>query len=858
LETGNWKLEIRNPYSAFRNPHLLLTIPAFLLFLHLNTLGMKNFTIIVSIIFMSMVTYSQQPTSASLGNLKKLKKTETGLTIETSFGKAQVIVYNAGVVRIRIVKNEFGPDFSYAVIAEPGKTKFKVLETEGLITLITDSLRLDISTDPVRFKFLTTDNRIINQDDSFGTNWVGDEVTTYKKLQDGERFIGLGEKTGNLDRRGEAHTNWNTDNPGYQVDDDDLYSSFPFYIGIHHGLSYGIFFDNTYKSLFNFGASNDRFSSFGADAGEMNYYFIFGSNIRQLLNQYTMLTGRIHIPPIWALGFHQSRWSYYPDNEVLNLAQTFREKKIPIDVLHLDIHFMDAYKIFTWHPERFSKPAETLGKLQSMNIHTTVIVDPGIKVEKGYKAYEEGVKENYFIKYPDGQNYTAQVWPGWCHFPDFTKPVVRKWWGENFASLVNDGVEGFWTDMNEIASWGGGYTPSLVQFDWEGRFASYRQAKNVYGMQISRSTYEGTRMLLDGRRPFTLTRASYAGAQRYTAIWTGDNVASDAHMMLGCRLVNSLGITGMAFAGVDVGGFLGTASPNLFARWLTIGTFTPFFRVHKASNENQSEPWTYGEIVENISRNYISLRYRLLPYIYSAFAQAHQTGIPVNRTLVIDNAFDEKCWNTAYQQQFMFGPSIMVAPVESTKEITKVYLPRGDWYDYFTGRKYSGEQEILIECPLDKLPVFARGGSFIPMQTVVQSTAQLPSDTLFVHVYYGNEASTYNYYEDDGHTYSYENGNFLESEMSFNPETKKILIEALTSKSYSSKFKAYTLFLHGFEGVAGQLKVDGKSFKAKETRIDLYNSINPDDPLWFDSRKMEQNVLVIENIKANVKTEISW
>ena len=818
---------------------------------------MKNIAILLGILIMSIAAQSQQLPSTSLGNLKKMKKTDTGLLIETSFGKAQIMVYNTDIIRIRIVKNDFEPDFSYAVIANPEKSNFKIIETEEVITLTTDSVKLVISTNPVRFKFLTGDNRVINEDDTFGTNWVGEEVTTYKKLQDGEKFTGLGEKTGNLNRRGEAHTNWNTDNPAYQVDDDDLYSTFPFYIGIHHNLSYGIFMDNTYKSIFNFGASNDRFSSFGADGGEMNYYFIYG-NIRQIINQYTLLTGRINIPPIWSLGFQQCRWSYFPDTEVLSIARTFREKKIPLDVMYLDIHYMDAYKIFTWNPERFSKPAEMLGKLKNMNVHTTVIVDPGIKVEKGYKAWEEGVKQNYFIKYPDGKDYTAQVWPGWCNFPDFTKPVVRKWWGDNFAPMVKDGVEGFWTDMNEIASWGGGYTPSLVQLDWDGRTTSYRKAKNVYGMQMSRSTYEGTRNLMNGKRPLTLTRASYAGAQRYTAIWTGDNVATDAHMMLGCRLVNSLGISGMAFAGVDVGGFMGETSAKLFGRWITVGAFTPFFRVHKASNENSSEPWTYGESVENISRNYISLRYRLMPYLYSAFAEAHKTGMPVNRTLVIDNTSDEKCWDIPYQQQFMFGPSMMVAPVESTKEITKVYLPKGRWFDFFNGKQYAGEQEIMIECPLDKLPVFAKGGSIIPMQTIIQSTSEKPSDTLFIHVYYGTESSVYNYYEDDGTTYSYENGTFLKSKMSFQPSEKKIVIEPLSSGSYISKFKTIDVILHGFENVADKLKVNGKSATQKSTSIDLYNSIKPSDPLWFDSRKMEQKVLVIDNLNAGGKNEISW
>jgi len=820
---------------------------------------MKNALLILCFFTLTSAVYCQQSLSSSLGSLKRIKKTESGLHIETSCGNAQVTVYNANIIRIRIVKAQFDSDFSYAVTANPIKNTFRILETEGLISLITDSVRLDISTDPVRFTFLTKNNIIINQDDhSFGTNWVGDEVTTYKKLQDGEKFIGLGEKTGNLDRRGEAFTNWNTDNPAYQVDDGDLYSTFPFYIGIHHGLSYGIFFDNTYKSHFNFGASNNRFSSFGADGGEMNYYFIYALNIREVISHYTFLTGRINMPPLWALGFQQSRWSYFPDNSVLQIAKTFRDKKIPLDVIYLDIHYMDAYKVFTWHPERFSNPAQMLGKLKDMNIHTTLIIDPGIKVEKGYKTYDEGVKQNYFIKYPDGEDYSAQVWPGWCHFPDFTKPDVRKWWGENFAPLVKDGVEGFWTDMNEIASWGGGATASMVQLNWDGRFANYRQAKNAYGMQMSRSTYEGTRSLMNGKRPFTLTRASYAGGQRYTAIWTGDNVASDEHMMLGCRLVNSLGITGMPFAGVDVGGFMGVTSSNLFARWITIGAFTPFFRVHKASNENTSEPWTYGENVENISRNYISLRYKLLPYLYSAFAESHKSGMPVNRSMVIDNTFDEKCWYYIYQHQFMFGPSLMVAPVESNKSITKVYLPKGQWYDFLNGQQYKGEQEIMIECPLDKLPVFAKAGSIIPMQSLVQSTSEKPSDTLFVHVYYGDEGSVYSYYEDDGLTYAYEKGASLISQMSFIPTDRKIILESLQSGSYSSKFKTVSVLLHGFEAFASQLKVNGKTTASTLTSIDLYNSILPNDPVWFGSRQMKQQVIVIENLPAGSKNEITW
>jgi len=816
----------------------------------------KLLTAIILLMLMTTANAQQFPDN-SLGKMTKLIKGDNTYTIKTTNGIAQLIVYSPEILRIRISKGSFSDEFSYAVVGHPQTCNVKLQESKGMIMIQTDSLEIEITTDPVRFTFKTITGKMLNQDEpAFGTTWVGEEVTTFKKMQAGEKFIGLGEKTGNLDRRGEGYTNWNSDKPGYSINEDPLYSTFPFYIGIHHDVAYGIFYDNTFKSNFNFGASNNRYSSFGSDAGEMNYYFIGGNSVARIIENYTFLTGKATIPPQWALGFQQSRWSYFPDKEVLDLGRTFRDKKIPIDVLYLDIHYMDAYKIFTWHPQRFSKPKEMISELKNLGIRTAVIVDPGIKVEKGYPAYEDGLKQDIFIKYPDGTNYTAQVWPGWCNFPDFTKPSARKWWGDKFSDYVNTGVEGFWNDMNEVASWGGGKTSSIVRFDLEGKGASYREGKNIYGLQMSRSTYEGTKKLM-GRRPLILTRAAYAGAQRYTAIWTGDNVASDEHMMLGCRMVNSLGITGMAFSGVDVGGFMGDASEALFGRWLTIGTFTPFFRVHKHYDYKMSEPWSYGPVTENISRNYISLRYRLLPYIYSAFYEAYKTGMPVSRTLVIGNTFDTICWHYAYQNQYMFGPSLLVAPVESTKAATKVYLPKGTWFDFFTGKQYDGEQEVLMECPIDKLPVFAKGGSFIPMQPVVQSTSEKTSDTLFMHVYFGKEFCRYDYYEDDGLTYDYENGSSMTRYFLFDPDGKQIVIEAPVG-SYQSKFSKIALIMHGFDDQKNKMKINGNKADVKEITLDLLTSLSEKDPLNTSGRNFPQvvNLLMIKNI--NGKFIINW
>ena len=778
--------------------------------------------------------FTQGSLSSSLGNLTTFSREEQRLMLNTDFGKAELTVYEAGIIRIRIVKDDFRKDFSYAVVAGPGKAGYTLEETQDRLVVHTEALRLDISRNPVRFSFYTSDGKLLNADDpAFGTAWIGTEVTTYKQLLDGERFIGLGEKTGNLDRRGSAYDNWNTDNPRYGPNDDPLYVTIPFYIGMHNSLVYGIFMDNSHRSRFNFGASNDRFSSFSADDGEMDYYFIHAPSVAGILEQYTHLTGRMNMPPLWALGYQQCRWSYFPDTEVLNTAQNFRDRRIPLDVIYLDIHHMDAYKIFTWHPDRFSNPAKLLSDLKAMGIHTTLIVDPGIKVEKGYEAYEDGLQKDMFAKYPDGAVYTAQVWPGWCHFPDFTKPAAREWWGEKFRGLVNDGVTGFWNDMNEIASWGNGYTPHLVEFDWEGRKTSYREAKNVYGLLMSKSTYEGTRKLMNDHRPLILTRAGYSGLQRYTALWTGDNQATDEHMMLGCRLVNSIGLSGVAFTGVDVGGFSKDASPALFARWIGIGAFSPFFRSHTHYDTRQAEPWAYGEVVENISRNYITLRYKLLPYIYSCFRESSLTGMPVARSLAIDYTFDDKIYQYAYQNQYLFGPSILVAPVESTRDLVKVYLPAGEWYDLHSGIMLNGNNEVIAESPMHKLPLYVKAGSVIPMQKPVQSTADNPGETLFLHIFKGSSNASFTYYEDDGTSYNYEQGSFYSRRISFDPDRREIVLEKANG-SKASQIRKVEMVFHGFPDDTRFL-LDGKKLATSEGLTDLFNALKPGDPQYLET-----------------------
>jgi len=762
-----------------------------------------------------------------LGSCQRWQKTALGLHIEADNAVVEVEIFRKDIVRVRIAR-QLSETFSYAVVAEPEQGAFRVEEEKDRLLLKTSALTLEIGMAPIGFRLLTPKGQLLNADDAaFSTSWQGNEVTTYKALQDGERFIGLGEKTGGLDRRGSAYTNWNTDYFGYPANGDPLYATIPFYIGIHSGLSYGLFFDNSYKTRFNFGASNDRFASFGAESGEMDYY-LFAGDVREIIEGYTWLTGRMELPPLWSLGYQQCRYSYYPESEMLTLARTFREKDIPADLLYFDIHYMDEYKVFTWDKTRFPQPKRMLAKLKELGFRTAVIVDPGIKIEAGYRPYEEGLKKDHFARYPDGQPYSGEVWPGWCHFPDFTRAETRRWWGRSFAGYVRDGLQGFWNDMNEPAAWGNS-VPDLVEFDWEGERTSHKQAHNVYGLQMARSTREGVKKLMDGQRAFVLTRAAYAGIQRYAAIWTGDNVASDEHMLAGVRLLNSLGLSGASFAGYDIGGFAGDASPALFARWVSLGAFAPFARGHSMINSRDAEPWAFGEEVEAIARNYIKLRYRLLPYLYAAFYASAESGLPVVRSLAIDYAHDAAIYDVA--DQYFFGDAILVAPLESTKDIARVYLPRGTWYDFYNDRKEKGGQQIYAEAPMERLPLFVKAGSIIPMQETISHTGEDAGEVLYIHIYAGGTAR-FVYYEDDGETYENEKGQYYRRVFEHG---RGRLVLGATEGKYASKFKRAKVYLHGYGKIKGA-RIDGKGATLTKETLRQCAKLASFDPLDKEDR----------------------
>ena len=748
------------------------------------------------------------------GKVKSVRQTDHGIIVKTENAVAAIQAYTPAVIRFRITRTEPKEDFSYSVIQSPGASLRQVSDVADSSVFATDSLKIVLYKNPFRLAVLTSKGEIVSADQpGLPVSWLGTEVTCYRKLFADEKFLGLGEKTGNLDKRGSSYENWNSDVPAYATNFDPLYQSIPFFIGIHDHVAYGIFLDNSYRSRFNFGASTDeKFSSFSAADGEMNYYFFGASTIAGIIRDYTWLTGRMPMPPLWSLGYQQCRWSYFPESEVMSIAQKFREKQIPCDVIYLDIDYMDKYKIFTWDKERFPQPKAMIGKLNDMGFHLVTIVDPGIKIDKDYFAYNEGIANDYFAKYPDGSNYTGSVWPGRCHFPDFTKEVVRKWWGASFNRLVDPGVEGFWNDMNEPSAWGQSI-PNIIQFSFDGHTSPMTHVHNIYGLEMARATFEGTKALLKGKRPFVLTRAGFAGVQRYSAVWTGDNDATDDHMLLSARIVSGLGLSGISFTGPDQGGFMGNPSEQLYIRWLSLGVYTPFFRSHSAWDTKSKEPWSFGLNIERMAKVMIAQRYRLLPYIYSTFHESTVSGLPVARSLAIGYTFDEQSYSTYYQNEYLFGDNLLVAPVSCNQNAAKVWLPGDGWYRLSSGEYFKGNSEVTVDAPLNDLPVFVKASGILPLQSEIQYTDQKPSPVLEINIYNGTKTNTFKYYEDDGLTYQFENGQYFSRNITFDP-VKKEIVFSKAEGSFTSKFTSIRLALHAFGDIL-TIHSGGKDYSLK-------------------------------------------
>ena len=708
------------------------------------------------------------------------------------------------------------------------ETRFCVSEDKGVVTVATDCVTAKVH-DGFFVDFYREDGTVLCRDrrearkaraglsdelkalkEAEGHSVEEEDAATVqvvKRMEGGEAFYGLGDKTGFLNKRGYEYVMWNTDDPAPQMDNfKSLYKSIPFFITLRDDAVFGLFYDNPYRSCFDMGKESDEYYWYGAADGNLDYYLIAGDSMAEVVGGYTYLTGTAPLPQKWTLGYQQCRWSYMSDAEVRSVAEHMRKCGIPCDAIHLDIDYMDRYKVFTWTPdqERYPDPEKLISDLADDGIKIVTIIDPGVKVEEGYSVYDEGVEKGYFAKTPEGDIYVNEVWPGDAVYPDFGKKEVRSWWGKNQQFLLDKGVRGVWNDMNEPASFRGQLPPDVVFTD-EDEVSNHARMHNLYGHNMAKATYEGLKER-DGRRPFVITRACYAGTQKYSTAWTGDNHSIWAHLQMVIPQLCNMGLSGMPFVGTDVGGFGSDCTKELLCRWVEAGCFSPLFRNHSAMGTRYQEPWQFDEETVRIYRKAVELRYHLIPYYYDLFWEEEKTGLPIMRPLVLHYEKDETAREC--NTEFLVGRSLLAAPVVTQGDRKKmVYLPAGVWYDYWTGERLESADGkwIVRDAPLDTCPLYVKAGTILPVWPKQSFVGEKDTDSVLMLEIYPGEGS-WEHFQDDGESFDYRDGKYNQ----YHCELKgKALTVTCVHAGYGRKYEKVRAVCMG-ESAEGAFDGEGK------------------------------------------------
>ena len=747
--------------------------------------------------------------------------TENGVVLE-------ITVLRGSLIRFRYATNYvFEPDFSYAIDPEAslGYSKLEVVENDTEYIIETARVHILVDKKSSRIQISDLEGNIINEDE-IGFHWEenyeygGNTVKMSKITQTGESFYGMGDKATHSNLKGKRVENWVTDQYAYGKDQDPLYKAIPFYTGLHKGKAYGIFFDNSFKSHFDFAHERRNTTSFWAEGGDLNYYFFYGPEMSKVVSAYSNLTGTPELPPMWALGYHQSKWSYYPESNVKEIAKGFREQKIPCDAIYLDIDYMDGFRCFTWDKKLFPDPKRMIKELEEDGFKTVVMIDPGIKIDREYWIYKEALEKGYFCRRGDGPLMTGKVWPGECHFPDFTDPEVREWWGELYKEFMSElGVHAVWNDMNEpaVMEVPSKTAPLDTRHNYDGHPCTHRKAHNVYGMQMVRATYEGVKKHVYPKRPFVITRAAYAGTQRYSSTWTGDNVATWEHLWLANVQMQRMCMSGYSFVGSDIGGFAEQPNGELFARWVQLGIFHPFCRVHSSGDHGDQEPWSFGTEITDIVRKFIEIRYQLLPYLYTMFYKYSKEQKPMLQSLVL---FDQEDVQTHFRtDEFIFGEQILVCPIqEQNAQGRRMYIPRGKWYDFWTDEVTQGGKERWVAADLDSVPIFIKEGAIIPKYPVQQYVGEVKIEELVLDTYFmiGTESSEV--YEDAQDGYDYKKGRYSLRNFKLIGKENSLTVQQFKNGSYVTEYETLRFNLHGLPFEIHKIEVDNEEVDIKEVK----------------------------------------
>ena len=780
-----------------------------------------------------------------------VEPTDRGLKATLHGEMLRVDLVREDVVRIKISRGgSFDESPTYAICADPlaGRVAFDVEHGEGTVRLRTAAMLVSLWLDPFRVDVHRTDGSAVVEaaQDAGGAYWayatLNDAFAIRRRRRADDAIYGLGEKTGGHNRSGRDFTLWNTDvlddaataefTAARHPDDprsdptstefDPYYVSIPFFYHHAHpsGATAGSFIDNGYRATYDFTDPDEYAIHF--DGGQYTEYVFAGPAMADILSAYTWLTGRPGLPPLWSLGYHQCRWFHYTQDAVEALAQRHRDLEIPCDALWLDIEYMDGYRVFTWDAERFPEPAAMLARLADGGVRVVTIVDPGVKHEPGYWVFDQAIERDLLCRTEGGDVYVGQVWPGNTAFPDFVTEAARAWWGALNAAHVQSGLAGVWNDMNEPAT--GVIPPDRMRFE-RGR-RSHERYHNQYGLLMAMATAAGLREAMPDLRTFVLSRAGFAGIQRYAANWMGDNQSRWDHLWLSIPMAMGFGISGQAFVGADIGGFQGHSNAELFLRWMQYGTLTPFCRNHSELGNVDQYAWSWGDAVLDLVREAIRLRYRLLPYIYAAFVRACETGAPVQRPLVFDHQADLAVRDL--DDEYLFGPDLLVAPVfEPGQTARHVYLPTGDWYDWHTDELASGGRYVLIATPMDRIPIYARGGAVIPMWPAAPpSTAGHHPSVVELHLFVPVRDGTHQslLQEDDGLTTAALEGGRLRTTFRVARDGSRVAIEARVDGDGYLEFarEEFHLVVHG--AAPARVTIDGTPAQERDGRFVIANA----------------------------------
>lgn len=618
----------------------------------------------------------------------------------------------------------------------------------------------------------------------FEVNGNGEYV--YHLLED-DIVYGLGEQVRGINKKGWKYISWNYDNPNHQEDTQSLYGAHNFII-ISGSVTFGAFFDYAGKMDFDIGYTNRDTLKIKANKNDLTIYIITGENEKDIVKQFRKIIGKSYVPPLWAFGYGQSRWGYKNEQDIRTVAEKYKSADIPIDSIYLDIDYMERYKDFTIDKERFPDFESLVKDMKSQGIHLVPIIDAGVKIEKDYNVYEEGVKENYFCKNADGNDFVGAVWPGRVHFPDFLQPSTRKWFGEKYSVLTKLGIDGFWNDMNEPAIFYtedrlsdtcekikqltstnmgineyfeftemvAGLNGNIGDYDKfyhnvDGKMIKHSDIHNLYGMNMTRSAFEALKEINPEKRTLFFSRSSYIGAHRYGGIWQGDNKSWWSHILQSMQQLPALNMAGFLFIGSDVGGFGANTTEDLMLRWLQYSLFTPLFRNHSADGTREQELYRFDNV--DVTSKMIKIHYSLIPYLYSEFLKAVLNDEMMFKPLAFD--FPNDCMAKQVEDQLLIGNELMIAPIyKQNAQGRYVYLPeemmlvRMKSYDDYTTEILS-KGHHYVDVALNELVFFVRNNKAIPFNKTAENTSKIDLKSIKL---VGYENSSYTMYSDNGYS----------------------------------------------------------------------------------------------------------